>query len=106
MQGLGSAHHGYQKLFGGHIQQFAAGVAKMGFPYPLFFAWAAALSEFVGGILVLLGLQTRAAAFFIFVTMSVAVFRHHAQDPLQIKELALAYWTVAGSLVLAGGGKF
>lgn len=106
MMGLGSAHHGYQKLFTGRIESFAEGVAKMGFPAPLYFAWAAALSEFVGGILVVVGVKTRLAAAFIFITMSVAVFRAHADDPLKVKELALAYGTVSGALVCLGAGKF
>jgi putative oxidoreductase len=52
------------------------------------------------------GLGTRAAAAFVLVTMSVAAFKVHAADPLNAKELALAYWTMAGALILIGGGKF
>lgn len=76
----------------------------MGFPLPGLFAWAAALSEFLGGILVALGLATRPAAFFVFATMAVAAFIRHAPDPFRVKELALAYWTMAGTLILMGGG--
>ena len=47
---------------------------------------------------------TRPAAAFIFITMTVAAFRVHASDPLKVKELALAYWTVAGALILTGAG--
>ncbi len=104
--GLGSAYHGYGKIFGGHMGQFAQGVAQIGFPAPGFFAWAAAFSEFFGGILLILGSGTRWAAFFIFTTMSVAFFIHHRLDPLKVKELALAYWTVAGALIMTGGGKW
>lgn len=104
LMGAGMAYHGYGKLFQGDISQMAAGVGKMGFPQPEIFAWAAALSEFLGGILVAMGLFTRTAALFIFVTMTVAAFVAHAKDPLQVKELALAYWTISGALVLMGGG--
>ena len=106
LMGAGIAHHGYGKIFGGHLDQFASGVAKMGFPHPMLFAWAAALSEFAGGILAVLGLGTRWAAAMIFMTMGVAVFLHHAADPLKVKELALAYWTMSGALILLGGGAF
>ncbi len=106
LMGAGIAYHGYGKVFGGHMPMFLEGVTKMGFPQPQLFAWAAALSEVLGGICVALGLGTRAAAFFVFCTMSVAVFRAHAQDPLQVKELALAYWTMAGTLMFLGGGGF
>ncbi len=106
LAGAGIAYHGYGKIFGGMIPKFAEGVAALGFPMPLFFAWAAALSEFLGGICILSGLGTRYGAFFVFATMSVAAFLQHRADPLQVKELALAYWTVAGTLMLTGAGKF
>ena len=103
--GLGIAYHGYGKVFGGGLEGFAKGVEAMGFPNPEFFAWAAALSEFAGGILIILGLFTRPAALMVFTTMAVAIFIMHAPDPLQKKELALAYWTGSFFLVLAGSGK-
>ena len=102
--GLGAAHHGFGKVFGGHIDQFAIGVGQMGFPMPIVFAWAAALSEFLGGILLVLGLGTRFAGFFVFFTMAVAFFIHHKADPLDVKELAAAYGVVAGALVMTGPG--
>jgi putative oxidoreductase len=86
--------------------QFADGVAALGFPMPEFFAWAAALSEFVGGLCIVVGLQTRVAAAFIFITMSVAAFIQHAHDPFGTKEIALAYWTIAGGLMLLGSGPY
>ena len=104
--GAGSAYHGFSKIFGGHMDKFIHSVAKMGFAMPEVFAWMAALSEFLGGIMLILGFRTRVAAFFIFVTMSVAIFLHHTHDPLAQKELAIAYWAMAGALVLTGGGKY
>ena len=104
--GAGIAYHGYGKVFGGFMDRFADGVAALGFPFPVFFAWAAALSEFVGGICIVAGLQTRLAAAMVFITMSVAVFMQHAHDPFGTKEIALAYWTIAGGLTLLGGGPY
>lgn len=104
--GAGIASHGYQIIFGGQMAKFTQGVAAMGFPAPELFAWAAALSELTGGILLALGLWTRAAALFVFSTMSVAAFIAHKADPLSVKELALAYWTIAGALLLLGPGRF
>lgn len=57
--GVGIATHGFAKIFGGRIDGFAEGVAQMGFPLPVVFAWAA-------------GLGTRLAAGFVFCTMSAA----------------------------------
>ena len=104
--GLGMAWHGYGKIFGGWMPKFTQGVAEMGFPYPEVFAWAAALSEFAGGLLLAAGLFSKPAALFIFSTMGVAAFIRHAADPFHVKELALAFWTVAGALVLLGPGRF
>ena len=106
LTGAGIAYHGYGKIFGGRMDGFTEGVASMGFPAPALFAWAAALSEFAGGICIALGLFTRPAAFFLFVTMAVAAFIRHGDDPFGKKELALAYWTIAGSLVGLGAGTF
>ncbi|MBI4397002.1 MAG: DoxX family protein [Elusimicrobia bacterium] len=105
LMGAGIAYHGYGKVFGGRMDQFAEGVARMGFPAPEMFAWAAAVSELAGGLLIVLGFKTRAAASLVFVVMSVAAFVHHGQDPFKMKELALAYWTVSGALALTGGGR-
>ena len=30
----------------------------------------------------------------------------YLSDPLSVKELALAYWTMSGALILLGGGRF
>lgn len=105
--GAGIAYHGFGKIFmPGRMEHFIQAVTKLGFSMPEVFAWMAALSEFLGGVLILLGFKTRLAAFFVFVTMSVAIFLAHAGDPLSKKELAIAYWTMAGALVFTGGGKF
>ncbi len=106
LAGVGIAHHGYGKVFGGHMEGMIQGVAGMGFPLPVAFAWAAALSEFLGGILLAAGLWTRWAALSVFGTMSVAAFIAHAKDALQVKELALAYWTISGALFFTGAGAF
>lgn len=104
--GVGIASlHGYGKVLGGNIERFTEGVAKMGFPMPDVFAWIAALSEFVGGILIVLGLGTRIAALFVMGTVGVAAFVRHAADPFDVKEMALLYFAMAGAIVLLGAGK-
>lgn len=97
--------HGYGKVFGG-IEGFTTGVEEMGFPAPELFAWAAALSEFGGGMLMLLGLFTRPAAIFVSCTMFVAAFVGHLDDPFGDKELSLTYLVLAVVLLLAGPGRF
>ena len=53
--------HGYPKLFGPKPgpKGFAGYIGSMGFPSPLFFAYAAGITEFVGGVCILLGFLTR-----------------------------------------------
>jgi len=89
MAGLGLAlGHGWAKierLSTGEGARFVEGVARLGFPQPETFAWAAAVSEFVGGLCVALGLGTRIAALFPAFTMGVAAFlRHHAHEHLLV----------------------
>lgn len=56
---------------------FVERVASLGFPLPYVFAWAAALSEFAGGLLVALGLATRVSAALAGFTVFVASFFRH-----------------------------
>jgi len=126
LAGLGLAvFHGWGKLQSLLLgtSRFAEGLASMGFPMPVAFAWAAALAETVGGILVFLGFGTRIAAAFCAFTMLVAALaRHHAYDQLLGKlglatitpeaekiwgspELALMYLLAFLALFFAGAGR-
>ena len=128
LSGIGLALvHGWAKIARfstGEGGRFFAGVSEMGFPLPEAFAWAAAISEFAGGLLVALGLATRIAASFAAVTMFVAAFFRH-RFPLQVlswagtlrlsektldgwgsPELALVYLLVLSALILLGAGRF
>lgn len=82
------------------------GVTGMGFPLPVVFAWAAALSEFAGGLLIAIGLLTRPAAAMLAITMGVAALVAHAADPFQKKELALLYMAASLALVFIGSGRY
>jgi putative oxidoreductase len=126
LAGLGLAvFHGWPKLQALLVgtSRFAEGLASMGFPLPVAFAWAAALSEAVGGMLVFVGFGTRIAAALCAITMLVAALaRHHAYDQLLWKlglmtvtpetakiwgspELALVYFLAFVALLLAGAGR-
>lgn len=122
-----AVNHGWgkvQALATGHGEGFVNGVAGLGFPVPLVFAWAAALSEFAGGLLVALGLGTRIAAGFAAFTMLVAAFVRH--KALQVflawvgvlsvseetrsswgnPEGALVFMLIFLSVAVMGGGRF
>lgn len=85
---------------------FIDGVAKMGFPQPMIFAWAAAVAELIGGVLLAIGLLTRPSAIFIAITMGTAAFVRHAADPFSGKEKALLFLAVAVLFVFAGAGRY
>lgn len=97
--------HGYGKVFGG-VGKLTGSVEKMGFPAPELFAWAAALSEFGGGILLILGLFVRPVSLFVAFTMFVAGFIRHADDPFGKKELSLTYLAIALFFFLMGPGRY
>ncbi len=85
---------------------FIEGVGNLGFPIPSFFAWAASLSEFLGGILIGLGLLTRPSAFFLSITMAVAAFLRHGDDPFSGQEKALLYMMIFFMFLFTGAGRF
>ncbi len=97
--------HGYKKVFG-NMERFVGGVADLGFPFPEFFAYAAAFSEFLGGIFIILGLFFRPVLLFVIITMLVAVFGAHADDPFGRKELPLTFAFISAATLLTGPGKF
>lgn len=126
LTGLGLAlAHGLPKVTGLATgqSQMAEAVAKLGFPLPAAFAWAAALSEFLGGLLVVLGLFTRVGAALAAFTMFVAAFlQHHAFSRLLVNlrlryvsedtlkawgnpELALMYLAVLLAVLIMGPGR-
>lgn len=96
--------HGYHKVFGGlhHHVQF---VTSLGLP-----GWSAYLSaftEFLGGLLVLMGLFTRAAAFAICIDLGVAIAKVHFHNGLMGNggyEFPLAVAALAFGLIFFGGG--
>jgi putative oxidoreductase len=92
--------HGLGKL--PPSEQFVGGVSNLGFPAPMFFAWAASLAEFLGGAFLALGLFTRISSFFVACTMLTAAFGTHLNDPFQKKELALLYLFIALCFLLKG----
>lgn len=95
--------HGINKL--PPTDRFVAGVAEMGFPAPVLFAWAAGIAEFAGGLLLAIGLLTRPAALLIVVTMAVATFIRQAGDPFTEREAAVLHGTIALLFLIAGPGR-
>lgn len=96
--------HGLKKI--PPSEKFIASVSGLGFPAPDFFAWAAGLSELVGGIFIAIGLFTRPSAFFLTITMFVAAFMRHGDEAFGAQEKALLYAVLAILLIIQGPGKY
>jgi len=111
--------HGWSKVSGQGPAAFAADMAA-NYHIPAFLGYVAAYSEFLGAILLILGLLTRLDAFLLAATMFVAAFIVQLPDALyevppgSIKifvalkgiEIPLALFAICLSLLLTGGGKF
>jgi putative oxidoreductase len=78
--GWGKIYAAYAHLVQGGEWRFVQVVGDLGFPVAGFFAIAATLAEFLGGILLAIGLFTRQAALAIAVTMAFAVYHHITSD--------------------------
>jgi len=112
--GLVMAAHGAQKLFGWFGGHGLAGVGgffeQLGFRPGRLFALAAGLSEFVGGLLLVVGLLGPAAPALLVSVMVVAAASVHWPNGLFAMnngiELTLIYGTVAAGLALTGFGEY
>jgi putative oxidoreductase len=102
--GLMMMVHGWQK-----IQNFEQMSSSFADPFgigPQPSLILAISAEFFCSILVLLGFLTPLALVPLMVTMLVAIFHAHGDDPWQKKELAVAYLSVYATLMVAGPGKY
>ncbi|HKX27271.1 MAG TPA: DoxX family protein [Blastocatellia bacterium] len=110
--GLVMFAHGAQKvlgIWGGRgFNSWIEGIAPMDLRPSWFWLGAAAFSEFIGGALVLLGLFTRVAAFFIACVMAVAIAGVHWRNGFFLSaggfEYAFTLLCMAISLIISGGG--
>ncbi len=103
--GLLMLTHGIPKLqmliAGGEIQ--FPGVMGMS---PALSLGLTVFAEVLCSILIFIGLGTRLASIPLIITMIVAVFLIHANDPLAGKEMGLLYLLLYIPLLILGGGKF
>ncbi len=66
----------------------------------------AVLGEFIAPILIMIGYKTRLVTLFPIVTMAVAAFIAHADDPFAKKEKALLFLFGFIAIALCGAGKY
>ena len=99
--------HGYHKVFGG-LHHHAQMVASLGLPAWL--GYVSAFTEFLGGLLILVGLFTRVAALGVCLDLFVAIWKVHLHNGLIGSpdrpgyEFALAAFALAFAIIFFGGG--
>jgi putative oxidoreductase len=96
--------HGYPKVFGG-IHKHVELVASLGMPG--WMAYLSAAAEFLGGILVILGLFTRCSAIAITIDLVVVIAKVHWKNGLLGNggyQLPLALAAIAFALIFLGSG--
>ncbi len=109
--------HGWGKLHGGEggsldlsLTGFTTSLTNLGVPYPKVSAWLATAAEFGGGLLLIIGLLPRIAAFGIGFTMVVAIVEVHGSNGFLMKnqgyEYCLNLLAMSVLIMLAGGGRF
>ncbi|MFB6247993.1 MAG: DoxX family protein [Salinibacter sp.] len=101
--------HGLGKITGGPERWAGLGgtmeIFGLGFA-PTFWGFMAAIAEFVGALLVAIGLLTRPAALLVTLNMSVAATAHLTGVIDGGPEMALLYGIVFLSLLFIGPGKY
>ena len=102
--------HGAPKLFGGPEKwgQLGGAMASLGIGFmPAFWGFMAAISEFFGGICLILGFVFRPACILMTITMLVATISHLSRgDGLSGASHAIELGIVFLSLILIGAGKY
>jgi putative oxidoreductase len=102
--------HGLGKITGGAElwEKLGGAMANIGIKFmPVFWGFMAALAEFGGGILILLGLFTRTASAFSAFTMFIAMITHLAkQDPWRNVIYPAEMLAVFVCLMFIGAGKY
>ncbi len=93
----------------GKFQNLIAG--NFEFPNPIGIGstpslFLAVIGEFIAPILILIGYKTRLAAIPAAITMAVAYFAVHLNDPFKVQEKALYYLLAFVVIALVGPGKY
>lgn len=109
--GAAMVFHGYAKVIPAHglqgsplsaMEHYSHTIAALGLPAWL--GYVSALTEFVGGLFLIVGLLTRFAALMVAGNLFVALFRVDLHKGYAASEYALALAAIAVMLLFTGSG--
>ena len=101
--GLSMTVHGYQKVMPhGELHHFSHYLVSLGLPYWL--GYVSAYTEFIGGMLLVIGLLTRFAAALVAINMLVVLFTVGIHQGFGIYNYIVALAAIAIMLVVYGAG--
>ena len=106
--------HGLQKtfgMFGGPgIKGFSGFLSSLGFAPAIFWAYLAACTELIGGLLLILGIGVRTSTIFLIVVMLVAAAKVHLSKGFFLSSGGFEYIfvivTACAALIILGAGKY
>lgn len=108
--GIVFIYHGYGKVFDGGHEGIAQLMVLKEAPFPQLLGWMAALTEFGGGILILIGLLSRLWALGLAIVMVVAIITVHGPKGFDIRasgyEYCLTLLLMNLAIFLGGPGVF
>lgn len=93
---------GYTKL--ADMNQTVAMFSTMGFT--AFWAWVASLTEFIGGIMLVVGIGTQIAGILLLITMAVAVIKVTGPNGFMMSMSPIALGAAALAIGLSGCGRY
>lgn len=100
--GIVFVYHGWAKV--SNIDQFIAGFAGMGIN--AFFTYVVAYVEFIGGILMILGVRIREVAVLFTITMIVAIYKVHLGKGFGGMEYQVTLLLMSLAIIFTGAGKY
>ena len=109
--GIIFTYHGYLNLFvAGGFRGTVESFTQLGIPMPVYSALLVTFAEFVGGLLLLIGLLTRLTSLVLIFEMLVAFFTVHLKNGILVSKGGYEFVLVllAGLVVVVvnGAGKF
>ncbi|MEZ4972857.1 MAG: DoxX family protein [Cyclobacteriaceae bacterium] len=100
--GITMVKYSFPVVFNNGFTEFGDWLGSMNFPLPYFLAYCAKGGEFIGGILLVLGLFTRISSVFIMINMVVAALIVGQAKIFEGAELAFTYLLIATMVFLLG----